>query len=105
MSVKPKAESVEFSDLEVRKLAYLARLELTGRGVELSPQLGQIIEFVTLSELDIEGVEPMTTALDVDNRWREDQLVDGLSSEEAVSNSPATDGECFLVLQSPLQQN
>ena len=39
----------------------------------------------------------MTTALDVDNRWREDQLVDGLSSEEAVSNSPATDGECFLV--------
>ena len=99
MSVKPKAESVEFSDLEVRKLAYLARLELTEQELsELSPQLGQIIEFVkTLSELDTEGVEPMTTALDVDNRWREDQLVDGLSSEEAVSNSPVTDGECFLV--------
>lgn len=54
MSVKPKAESVEFSDLEVRKLAYLARLELTEQELsELSPQLGQIIEFVkTLSELD-----------------------------------------------------
>lgn len=99
MSVKPKTESFEFSDLEARKLAYLARLELTEQELsEFRPQLGQIIEFVkTLSELDTEGVEPMTTALDVENRWREDQLVDGLSSAEAVANSPATDGECFLV--------
>lgn len=87
------------TDEEVRKLAFLARLELSDEEVAVvRPQLGQILQFVeVLSSLDTENVEPMTTALDVNNRWREDQCSPGLSPTQALENAPARDEECFLV--------
>ncbi|MDA9777681.1 Asp-tRNA(Asn)/Glu-tRNA(Gln) amidotransferase subunit GatC [Rubripirellula sp.] len=99
MSAVPRTDSVNLSSLEVKKLGYLARLELTEQEVEeVRPQLAQILDFIkTLSVLDTEGVEPMTTALDVNNRWRVDELATSLSAEEALRNAPAADGEFFLV--------
>jgi aspartyl-tRNA(Asn)/glutamyl-tRNA(Gln) amidotransferase subunit C len=90
---------VSLTDDDVRKLALLARLELSPAEVAtVRPQLDSILGFVErLSELEIEDVEPMTTALDVDNRWRADQLVDGLTNEQALANAPAKDDACFLV--------
>jgi aspartyl-tRNA(Asn)/glutamyl-tRNA(Gln) amidotransferase subunit C len=84
---------------EVRKLARLARLELSDQEVQhLGPQLESILGFVAkLAELDTEAVEPMTTALDVDNRWRADEPVPGLSREAALANAPSADAECFRV--------
>lgn len=90
---------MSLTDEEVRKLAFLARLELSDNEVAMvRPQLDRILEFVeSLSALDTENVEPMTTALDVDNRWRADEQVDGLSNSQALANAPAHDEECFLV--------
>ena len=53
------------SDEDVRKLALLARLELTDEEVKtLGPQLESILGFVEkLAELDTSDVEPMTTAM------------------------------------------
>ncbi|TWU50883.1 Glutamyl-tRNA(Gln) amidotransferase subunit C [Rubripirellula tenax] len=87
------------TDEDVRKLALLARLELSDAEVEkVRPQLDSILGFVRkLSELDTEDVEPMTTALDVINRWRPDVAVPSLNRDQAVANSPAHDDECFLV--------
>jgi aspartyl-tRNA(Asn)/glutamyl-tRNA(Gln) amidotransferase subunit C len=87
------------SEDDVRKLALLARLELTDEEVAvLGPQLESILGFVEkLSELDTTDVEPMTTALSVENRWREDRTVPGLSTADALRNAPASDDECFLV--------
>ena len=87
------------SEQEVRKLALLARLELSDDEVRtIGPQLTSILGFVEkLAELDTEGVEPMTTALDVDNRFREDVGVPGLTNEQALQNAPARDESCFLV--------
>ena len=87
------------SDDDVRKLALLARLELTDEEVTtLGPQLESILGFVEkLSELDTTDVEPMTTALDVDNRWREDSVAVSLDRGEALKNAPSSDGEFFLV--------
>ena len=84
---------------DVRKLALLARLELSDEEIAaIGPQLESILGFVDqLSELDTTDVEPMTTALDVDNRWRGDKPVEGLSREDALRNAPASDDECFLV--------
>lgn len=87
------------SDEEIRKLALLARLELSEEEVHtLGPQLQSILQFVRqLAEVDTADVEPMTTALDVHNRWRADEAVAGLSREDALRNAPQHDGECFLV--------
>lgn len=84
---------------EVRKLALLARLELSDAEVQLlGPQIERILDFVDqLSELDTEGVEPMTTALDVVNRWAPDELHQSLPVEEALAAAPRRDGSCFLV--------
>ncbi len=90
---------MSLSDDQVRDLALLARLQLSDDEVAtVRVQLDSILGFVQrLSELDTDDVEPMTTALDVDNRWREDRHVDGLSSDQALHNSPAHDDQCFLV--------
>ena len=90
---------MSLTDEEVRKLALLARLEITDEEVARGrPQLDSILGFVErLSELETGSVEPMTTALDVDNRWRDDQPVDGLTNEQALENAPAKDAGCFLV--------
>ncbi len=84
---------------DVRKLALLARLDISDDEVEhLGPQIQSILGFVAkLSELDTTDVEPMTTALDVDNRWRPDQTHDSLERESALANAPAADEECFRV--------
>lgn len=87
------------NDDEVKKLALLARLKLRDEEVQqLGPQLNQILGFVQqLSELDTSEVEPMTTALDVVNRWQADVVRPGLSAEQALSNAPQEDGSSFLV--------
>ena len=87
------------SQEDVRKLALLARLELSDAEVStIAPQLVSILGFVEqLSQLDTDDVEPMTTALDVDNRWRSDELVPGLTNQQALQNAPAKDENSFLV--------
>lgn len=84
---------------DVQKLAILARLELSSDEItKVRPQLDSILGFIAkLSELETDDIEPMTTALDVDNRWRDDCLVEGLTKDQALSNAPAADDECFLV--------
>ena len=98
-SVLRNQAEMSLSSDEVRKLALLARLELSDQEVEhLGPQLDSILGFVAqLSQLDTEGVEPMTTALDVDNRWRADERVAGLDRQAALANAPSADEECFRV--------
>ncbi|TWU08545.1 Asp-tRNA(Asn)/Glu-tRNA(Gln) amidotransferase subunit GatC [Stieleria varia] len=84
---------------EIRQLGLLARLELSDEEIQtLGPQLESILGFIhKLSELDTDQVEPMTTALDVDNRWRPDSPTKGLTRDQALANAPASDEECFRV--------
>ena len=90
---------MSLSVAEVRKLALLARLDLSDDEVaSVGPQLDSILAFVEqLTELDTTDVEPMTTALDVDNRWREDRQMDGLTNQESLANAPSQSEGCFLV--------
>jgi aspartyl-tRNA(Asn)/glutamyl-tRNA(Gln) amidotransferase subunit C len=88
-----------FNVADVQKLALLARLELSEEeAAHLAPQLEKILGFVErLSELETDEVEPMTTALDVVNRWAVDQVGESLPREAALQNAPHRDEECFLV--------
>jgi aspartyl-tRNA(Asn)/glutamyl-tRNA(Gln) amidotransferase subunit C len=60
----------------VRKVAHLARLELTpDEESTFTTQLGDILDYVEqLNSLDVTNVEPTTRAIDVINITRQDQL-------------------------------
>jgi aspartyl-tRNA(Asn)/glutamyl-tRNA(Gln) amidotransferase subunit C len=66
--------SASVSREEVSRTAQLAQLQLTDAEVDtLLPEFQKIIGFIdTLSELDVEGVEPMSRVEDTTNILRDD---------------------------------
>jgi aspartyl-tRNA(Asn)/glutamyl-tRNA(Gln) amidotransferase subunit C len=83
-------------DLEtVIKVARLARLdEPEDRLNALVGELGGIMGWIEqLKEVDIEGVAPMATAIDMATPLREDNVNDGNQVDEVLKNAPrALDG-------------
>lgn len=78
-------------------MATLARLDLTPDEQEqLAGHLDRILDYMDkLNELDTEGVEPMSHAVDVVNVLRPDRAVNEPRTEALLSNAPARD-EDFL---------
>jgi len=87
-------------DLElVRKVAHLARLELTLEEEEkFTTQLGDILDYIAqLNELDVSHIVPTTRAIDVSNVTRDDKLETYPDRGEILSNAPEQEGEFFRV--------
>jgi aspartyl-tRNA(Asn)/glutamyl-tRNA(Gln) amidotransferase subunit C len=86
---------------QVRKVAHLARLELTPAEEEqFSGQLSSILEyFEQLSELNTDAVEPTTRAIDQVNVTRPDTLQPYGDREKILEGAPERDGEYFRVPQ------
>jgi aspartyl-tRNA(Asn)/glutamyl-tRNA(Gln) amidotransferase subunit C len=83
----------------VRRIAHLARIAVAEDEVEhLRGELNAILAFVEqLSEVDIEGVEPMTSVTPMRMKMREDVVTDGEIAEKIVGNAPATADNFFVV--------
>jgi aspartyl-tRNA(Asn)/glutamyl-tRNA(Gln) amidotransferase subunit C len=84
---------------EVRKVARLARLDLSADDLELmAKQLSAIIGYVDqLKELNTDGVEPMAHPLPVQNVFRPDELRPSLPVGEALANAPSRSENFFAV--------
>lgn len=84
---------------QVRKVAMLARLDLTDAEIErYAQQLSQIVSYVKkMDELDTEGVEPLAHCLGISNRFGQDKPQPSLGTEKALSNAPEQDGTFFIV--------
>ncbi len=84
---------------QVRKVALLARLELTpAEEQKFAGQLSDILDyFEQLSELDVTDVPPTTRAIDVSNVTREDALQPYPNRDEILDSAPDRDGEFFKV--------
>ncbi len=86
---------------EVRRIAVLARLELSAEEEQVfQGQLSAILDYVRLlEELDVSEVEPMTHALAAEDRspLREDAVHRSLPPDEALGNAPEREGTCFKV--------
>lgn len=84
---------------EIEELALLARLSLDATEVEhMRQELGAILEhFAELAAIDTEGVAPMTHAVPLELRLREDVVAPSLTAKEAVQGAPKRDGDLFLV--------
>ena len=83
----------------VRRIAHLARIAVKDDEVEhLKDELNGILAFVEqLSEVDVEGVEPMTSVTPMAMKQREDVVTDGGIADDIVRNAPATADHFFLV--------
>ncbi len=87
------------SKKDVEHIAHLARLELTDEEKDIySHQLSQILDHVgKISELELEEVEPTSHSLEITNAFRKDELEDGLTQKEALSNAPDSEDGYFVI--------
>jgi aspartyl-tRNA(Asn)/glutamyl-tRNA(Gln) amidotransferase subunit C len=84
---------------QVHHVARLARLELTDEEVDrMSGELSLILEHVeTMNELDLDGVEPTSHVVELQNVLRDDQPRDSLPREEALAQAPDRTDDGFRV--------
>jgi aspartyl-tRNA(Asn)/glutamyl-tRNA(Gln) amidotransferase subunit C len=84
---------------EVRKVARLARLELSHADLTtMAQQLTDILDyFDKLQQLNTDGVEPLAHPLPVQNVFRPDELQPSLPVDEALANAPERIGDFFGV--------
>jgi aspartyl-tRNA(Asn)/glutamyl-tRNA(Gln) amidotransferase subunit C len=83
----------------VRRIAHLARIAVADDEVEhLRGELNAILAFVEqLSEVDVEGVEPMTSVTPMTMKKRADVVSDGGDADAVLRNAPAREGNYFAV--------
>jgi aspartyl-tRNA(Asn)/glutamyl-tRNA(Gln) amidotransferase subunit C len=83
----------------VRRIAHLARIAVADDEVEhLKGELNAMLAFVEqLSEVNVEGVEPMTSVTPMAMKKRDDVVTDGGIRDDVLKNAPATEGGFFLV--------
>jgi aspartyl-tRNA(Asn)/glutamyl-tRNA(Gln) amidotransferase subunit C len=83
----------------VRRIAHLARIAVAEDEVEhLKGELNAILAFVEqLSEVDVTGVEPMTSVTPMEMKKRPDVVTDGSIPDDIVGNAPATEDHFFVV--------
>lgn len=83
----------------VRRIARLARIAVAEDEVEhLKGELNAMLSFVEqLQEVDVKGVEPMTSVTPMVMKKRHDVVNDGDNAEAVLSNAPMTEEHYFLV--------
>jgi aspartyl-tRNA(Asn)/glutamyl-tRNA(Gln) amidotransferase subunit C len=83
----------------VRRIAHLARIAVADDEVEhLRGEINSILAFVEqLSEVDVEGVEPMTSVTPMIMKKRPDVVTEGGDADAVLQNSPARQGNYFAV--------
>jgi aspartyl-tRNA(Asn)/glutamyl-tRNA(Gln) amidotransferase subunit C len=83
----------------VRRIAHLARIAVKEEDIaHLQGELNAMLAFVEqLSEVNVEGVAPMTSVMPMAMKQREDVVTDGNIADAIVANAPATEDHFFLV--------
>jgi aspartyl-tRNA(Asn)/glutamyl-tRNA(Gln) amidotransferase subunit C len=84
---------------QVLHVARLARLRLRPDEVErMSSELSTILDHIeTIEQLDLDGVDPTSHVVELENVLREDKPRSSLSRERALENAPDASDEGFRV--------
>lgn len=74
---------VEVNEQLTRKVADLARLELSDQEVQtFTTQLSKIIQYIeSLQKVDVQGIEPLTHPLELKTPLREDRVLESPTDE------------------------
>jgi len=83
----------------VRRIAHLARIAVAEDEIEhLQGELNAILAFIEqLSEVDVAGIEPMTSVIPMAMNKRDDRVTDGEIPDVIVKNAPALEDHFFVV--------
>ena len=90
---------MSIDDKTVRRIAHLARVAVADDEVEhLRGEINAILAFVEqLSEVDVTGIEPMTSVTPMVIKKRPDVVTEGGDVDAVLRNAPATENNYFLV--------
>ncbi|NLR95752.1 Asp-tRNA(Asn)/Glu-tRNA(Gln) amidotransferase subunit GatC [Rhizobium sp. P38BS-XIX] len=83
----------------VKRVAHLARIAVNeDEAQRMMGELNGILGFVEqLSEVNVDGVEAMTSVTPMAMKKRTDDVTDGNKAADVVANAPNTDQNFFLV--------
>ena len=83
----------------VRRVAKLARIAVAEEELEpLAGELNTILHWVEqLGEVDVDGVEPMTSVTPMALKQREDEVTDGNRRPDILANAPDAREGFFVV--------
>jgi aspartyl-tRNA(Asn)/glutamyl-tRNA(Gln) amidotransferase subunit C len=83
----------------VRRIAHLARIAVADGEVEnLRAELNAVLAFVEqLQEVNVEGVEPMTSVTPMAMKKRHDVVTAGDDAEAVLKNAPQSADNFYLV--------
>jgi aspartyl-tRNA(Asn)/glutamyl-tRNA(Gln) amidotransferase subunit C len=83
----------------VKRVARLSRIAVSEEDAQrMAGELNVILGFVEqLNEVDVAGVEPMTSVMPMAMKKRQDAVTDGGKADDIVANAPATEEGFFLV--------
>jgi len=78
---------------------HLSRIAVKDEEVShLQGELNAMLAFIEqLSEVNIDGVEPMTSVTPMEMKKRQDVVTDGEIPDKVLANAPATEDHFFLV--------
>lgn len=84
---------------DVRKIAFLARIRVPEERLQpLAGELNNIVGWIEqLSEVNTDGVAPMTSVVEVETPLRADVVDDGNVVEKVLANAPDREGAFFGV--------
>lgn len=83
----------------VGKIARLARIKVTEQEKDvLSAELSNILKMIEeLNAVDTDGVEPLTSVVQMQMFEREDKVTDGAIAEKILQNAPEQTAGFFVV--------
>ncbi len=83
----------------VRKVARLSRIRVEESRLEpMTQELNGILAWIEqLNEVDVDGIEPMTSAVAMSLPMREDKVTDGNIQDKVLANAPRTEDGFFVV--------
>ena len=83
----------------VKRVAKLARIAVDDeKAAKMQGELNVILGFIDqLNEVNVEGVEPMTSVVEMEMKKRVDEVNDGNKAEAVTLNAPASEDHFFMV--------
>lgn len=83
----------------VKKISSLARLDVPDERLQpLADELNDLLGWIEqLNEVDVQGVEPMTSAVETQIHMRKDVVTDGNIRSQVLANAPKSEAGFFVV--------